>query len=445
MTTVERSLQHNDIVLVAAVVGVSVLVGYAYGIGNSDVIVGLLGLSLFGLLVWDPRIVVPIVVVAGPFGPKFPMSFGNLYLTTAIVLIALAAWIWRNPLQVRPFMIQRNRLTDSIVLFLAIMFISSLQNLAFLLSNTLHLLRFVQFFFYTGFFIVVLSMSFTREQIKAILILVLLTGVTQGLVGVWQWLSSPGVYISGTFDYRHSNYAVYIVFITLLLLGVLLESRSRTKSVVSMIGIGALLYAVIFSFSRGAYVSLAAAIAVVFVMPHGRRRKLLLLAAVAVGIALLLAALPTGVLQRTQTITGSLTGREIALSFGARLQMWGKTLADFKHHPILGRGTWSYGLRDNFYMKALGETGIIGLGAFLWLLLTMLRAEWRAARARIDDDLVRGVAFGLLPATVACVAVFNLSGDLFTLHRFMGTFWIVLALVLRYVGAQGGHGYVEER
>ena len=83
-------------------------------------------------------------------------------------------------------------------------------------------------------------------------------------------------------------------------------------------------------------------------------------------------------------------------------------------------------------MKVLGEAGIAVLAAFVWLLATILREEWRAIRARTDDGFVRGIAMGLLPATVGCLVVFELSGDFFLLHRFMGSFWIVLALTLKY-------------
>lgn len=445
MGALEGSLRRDSLLILMAVVCISVLAGYACGTGSVDLLVGLSGVTFFALLVWDLRIIVPVIALVGPFGPKFAMSFGNLYLTTVIVILGFVAWIWRNPLQARPFTIRRNRITDSIFIFLAIMFVSSLQNLDYLFSNTLHLLRFVQFFLYTSFFVVILSLPFSKQQIKAILILVLAVGVAQGILGVWQWLTSPGVFVSGTFDYRHSNYAVYVVFIALLLLGVTLESRSHLKDLPWVSGLGALLAAVVFSLSRGGYVSLAAGVAVAFFMPHRRSRKVLLLVAIGICAAIALSIVPSGIFQRTRTIALSITGRDVAVSFSQRLGMWGRALADFARNPILGKGTWSYSLRDNFYVKVLGETGILGICAFLWLLWTILRTEWHAVKERIDDDFVRGLTFGLLPATVASVAVFNLSADLFVLHRFMGTFWMVLALVLQYVGAQGGRGYVQGR
>jgi O-antigen ligase len=112
--------------------------------------------------------------------------------------------------------------------------------------------------------------------------------------------------------------------------------------------------------------------------------------------------------------------------------MWKQVLEDFSQNPLIGRGLWVYYLRDNYYMRVLGETGLVGIAAFAGLLIAILREEWRAIRARTDDDFVRGVAVGLLPATVGCLLVFQLSGDFFVVHRFMGVFWAVLALVLKY-------------
>jgi O-antigen ligase len=224
-----------------------------------------------------------------------------------------------------------------------------------------------------------------------------------------------------------------------------MESRPRSRSLIYLAGLGLMLCSVLFSFSRGAYVSLAAGFVTVFAMPQTRRRKLVLFALLVVGILAVVTILPAGVFERTQTIAHGLTGKDIGISVEARLDMWRKALADYSRYPILGKGTWSYGLRDNFYVKILGETGTLGICAFVLLLVALLRTEWHAARARIDDDFVRGVTYGLLPATVASVAVFNLSGDLFILHRFMSTFWIVLALVILYAGAQIGSGHVEGR
>jgi O-antigen ligase len=83
-------------------------------------------------------------------------------------------------------------------------------------------------------------------------------------------------------------------------------------------------------------------------------------------------------------------------------------------------------------VKIIAEAGILGFVAFMATLYVILRQEWRITKTSISNDLMRGVVYGLVPATFACLVLFNLSSDHFILHRFMGNFWMILALVHNY-------------
>jgi O-antigen ligase len=83
-------------------------------------------------------------------------------------------------------------------------------------------------------------------------------------------------------------------------------------------------------------------------------------------------------------------------------------------------------------MKILGEAGILGFTAFIALIYTVFKEEVRVVMTPVKDEFVRGIAVGLVPATVACLPIYNLTGDYMLVHRFMGVFWIMLALILKY-------------
>ncbi|MFH1314166.1 MAG: O-antigen ligase family protein [Candidatus Eisenbacteria bacterium] len=443
MRTLSIDFPRSRVALVAFVVCASVLVGYLYGVGQTAVLVALAGIAFFLLLVVDLRIVVPILIPLLPFGPKFAMSFGNLYLATIVVMVTLAAWVWRAPLLGRPLSLPRNRITDGLVFFLAALLISSMQDMTSLLANTLHLLRFVQLFLYVGLFFVFLQMSFSPRRTRMLLALILVAGITEGALGAWQWISGPGFYVYGTFDYAHSSYAVYLVFIILLVLGVAIESRSRLVIAGSIIATAVMLYPLAFSFSRGAYVALVGSIAVLFLMPFDKKRKAILALSIT-GLVLIVATLmPPDIVGRAETIISNLTGSDVGISFSGRLGMWGIALADFARSPLVGAGTWRYGLRDSFFMKIIGEAGLIGLTTFVWLLYVILRCELRMFRAGIKDDFIRGLTLGLFPATIGCLVIADFSIDLFLTHRFMGTFWLVLALMINYARGDGRLAHVE--
>ena len=410
----------------------STALGTAFGLGLKTFLAALACGSLFVALVWDIRIVVPALIFLCPLGPRFAMGFGNLYLSTAVLMVTYAAWAWRNSLLAQPYTLYLNRVVIAIAVFLGVLVVSAMQNFGVLLANKPNLLRFVQLFLYAGFFALILPMSFSRREIKIMLLLFLMVGLVECILGLARWRMSFAFYVNGTFEGGHSDFAVYAIMVAMLTLGVLLESSSAAVAAAGIVAFGIMLCAIVFTFSRGGYLALTMGFLCLLAMPFRKRRKFGVAAVFATVMLLFLLLGPAHILYSLKVLVSALVLKSFPISFVSRLGMWKGVLIDFAENPILGKGTWSYSLRDNFYMKVLGEAGIAGLAAFVWLLATILREEWRAIRARTDDGFVRGIAMGLLPATVGCLVVFELSGDFFLLHRFMGSFWIVLALTLKY-------------
>ncbi len=430
---------------VPVVAALAAVVGIACGMGWTGLLAGLGALVFLVLLVWDIRIVVPLLVFILPFGPRYAMPFGNLYLATIIAGAAFGVWIWRNPLLSRPFALPRTPILFALAALFATMGLSAIQGIYHLLANPPYFMRFVQFFLYAWLFVIVIQMRLSRDMIRAFLILAVIAGVLEGIVGTVQWLSAPGLYLSGTFDGTHNNFAIYIVFMAMLLLGVALEARRPWVGALAVAGLVPLLVSAVFSFSRGGYVAIAAALPVFFLLPIRKSRKLQLLGASAVLVLFAYFAVPVDVRLRAQSILTDATGRDVGISASSRYEMWRAGFRDFLESPIFGKGTWSYGLRDNFYMKILGEAGILGFAAFIVLMYTVFKEEIKVVLAPIEDDFVRGLCMGLVPASVACLPVYNLTGDYMLVHRFMGVFWIVLALVLKYTWSirQPGVRHVE--
>jgi len=74
---------------------------------------------------------------------------------------------------------------------------------------------------------------------------------------------------------------------------------------------------------------------------------------------------------------------------------------------VLGRGVTGYAWADAQYVKILGETGLAGLVAFIFLIFRL----WRRARETFlveQDPFCKGLAHGLLLGMVAMLAVWNL-------------------------------------
>jgi hypothetical protein len=433
------SFQRSEVLIIGACLLLSVIIGIASGSQAGTRALALVaGVLLFAALVWDLRLVLPILIFTLPFGPRFPMSFGNLYLSTVIVIIAYAAWIIRMPLAAREFSLRLNSVAMGIIGLMVALVLTALQDVGLLLSNQASLLRFIQFYLYTGLFIMIWQMSLSPLEIKVLLVLVLIAGLGEGVIGAVQWLKHPGMYVVGTFDYSHNSFSCYVTFISVLLLGIVLRTRSRVMGIGCVLGIAFLLYSILFSFSRTAYVSLGVSLLTFLFLPVARIRKIMLVVFSCAGLVVILLMTPVSVIHRAFDVYLTLAGRQTALSFFYRIRSWKEALRGFLENPILGQGTWYYAIRDNFFVKIAAESGLVGSLAFITLIYLILRSERRAFSACPEDGLVKGITLGLYPASIGFLIVFNLSGDFPLVHRVTGTFWIVLALILKYSLNQAG-------
>jgi len=167
-------------------------------------------------------------------------------------------------------------------------------------------------------------------------------------------------------------------------------------------------------------------------MPLSRAKRAIVPAACLVVLLVTLAIVPLPVVQRMEDILHTASGEVVALSFKFRLMLWKVALRGFLDSPVIGQGPGAYVIEDNFFVKAAAEAGLVGLVAFLALIWFILRDTWRVARVHLKDDFMRGVAVGFVPAAFGALVVFNLAGDFMGVTRFVGMFWISLALLLRY-------------
>jgi O-antigen ligase len=259
----------------------------------------------------------------------------------------------------------------------------------------------------------------------------LAVGTLEACIGALQWIKGPAVYVIGTLG-GHNVFSAYMTFIMLLMVGVTLETRRADVRLAGVAATAVMLYSIIFTFSRMAYISLLVSFLAFGLMPISRRKRIAIPAASVAITLVTLALVPVSVLERMRGILHTATGQQLALSFKFRLAMWRNALADFASSPIIGTGSSGAPLKDNFFAKAASEAGILGLGALLVLIYLILRASWRSIAEAPQDDFMRGIVVGFFPAAIGTLIVFNLAGDFITLNKFIGVFWIVLALIMRY-------------
>jgi putative inorganic carbon (HCO3(-)) transporter len=212
-----------------------------------------------------------------------------------------------------------------------------------------------------------------------------------------------------------------------------LYSKDRRERQVSAVFLVIALASTLLSLSRGGYLALAA-VALGLALSH-RRRWWLLTGAVAAAIVLVL--IPP---------INHRIGIELDFSNGnntlvGRLGLWSATLQMLQHHILFGGGLSGFGAALAPYWNAnhidrfiyphnevltfWSETGLLGLAAFVWLMVTGFMQTWRGWR--IQGSAWRPVELGVLLALVA-VVVHGLVDVPYFKNDLSFEFWVLVGL-----------------
>lgn len=125
------------------------------------------------------------------------------------------------------------------------------------------------------------------------------------------------------------------------------------------------------------------------------------------------------------------------ISFTTRIQgTWNRAIKAFTMSPLLGTGYSSVGLAaDNSYLRAMGETGIIGLISFIIILGSMAflaRQAYKFCRGGIE----RGAVIGFIGLLVGISLNATLI-DAFEASKVAYVFWLMTGVVFGLLGAIG--------
>lgn len=234
----------------------------------------------------------------------------------------------------------------------------------------------------------------------------------------------------GTFVWLGPNeVAGFYVMYLFVIAGIFWFIKNKLAKVFLLFLILQNIYAILFLFSRGAYVALLVGLVV-----FGLLNRKWILVIVFLALMSWQTILPRQVIDRieqTETEYGELDD-----SSGARIIMWEQSLQLFMKSPIIGVGFnvfpyigFELGDTHNVFIKFLAEQGIVGLGLLLILLALSFRSGLRLYRLS-KDPLLKGLGLGFACCVISCFVV-NMFGDRWT-HTPVGAwFWVFLAMVER--------------
>ncbi|MBA7511047.1 hypothetical protein ES705_03037 [subsurface metagenome] len=316
-----------------------------------------------------------------------------------------------------------------------------------------------------------------EKQINRIIKAMLIIGGLLGIYGIFQynnmdffsfWQGNVGrrkVFgLSGNVGY----FAGYLIFPLPIAVSLFFVCNNKIKKTLLLIGVLAMGGALLATLTRGAYLALGISSIFVFLLflsSHGisflkENKKIFIVILIAILITTFLFLIPNP-LNRQDTLISNIKSRiSIArlsnFSFiKERLEIWGFTTLMIKDHPLLGSGlgTFKYNTlryqakfldqgqnRDIYLFKSVSdkahneylqlgvELGIIGLGIFLWLIISYFSYGAKKLKS-IKDKYKLGIVIGLMGSIVA----FLVDGLFwFPLHLPTNTamFWLILGLTI---------------
>jgi hypothetical protein len=290
---------------------------------------------------------------------------------------------------------------------------------------------------------VVFAVMKSRKQIKLVVVLMCIAAL---LVGVLFYRDMHAhdlesfheqVREAGVMGYAGANgLAAFSTGFALFLVGLYGFRTPGILKVLIPCVLVALCYAVLYTFSRGAYLAMMAGLLFV-----GLRQKRALLVVMLVGLMGATVIMPGAVIQR---ISGTFvqaqgsTDQELEGSAEKRLLILQDATGIVAHNPVLGIGFETYqflhpvaNLKDthDFFLKIAVEEGFIGVAIFFAIFWRMLKSGYDLFRKSVDPFL-SSLGFGFTVCMVG-VLITNVFGDRWSYPQVDSYWWILMALVCR--------------
>jgi putative inorganic carbon (hco3(-)) transporter len=243
--------------------------------------------------------------------------------------------------------------------------------------------------------------------------------------------------------------AVYLTAIAALIIGLtIFHYKGKIKAIMSVISIS-VATGIFLTFSRGAGLGLYLSI---FFLSVARKKKIL--SFILIGILLIFPfVMPSNIKNWAREIKYQPL---VFLCNYDRISIYRNALNMIKHHPFIGVGvnTFSknyakYKLPEpenaktpdsiyahNIYLHTAGEIGLLGLGAFLWMLFSLFKKNIQIYN-NLKDDYLQIISISL----VACLIAFLINGFTETnlyYARVAMIFWYIIGFSLalnKFTGA----------
>lgn len=314
---------------------------------------------------------------------------------------------------------------------------------------------------YSFWFFVAVNLMRDRRQVLNFCDLFLLVGLVVALYGIYQYI--VGVEIPATWVDRAETavrtrafsfigspnvLGSFLILEASLAFASFMATKNWLKKRVYLGVAGIAALCLVFTLSRGAWLLFFMAFILLGLWLD--KRILILLLALAI-------ITPVAVPSVYHRMAYMLSPQYVASAAeGGRIVGWSRSLEYWQGAPLTGLGLGRFGggvaianfpkaaySVDNYYIKLATETGLIGISAFLYLLISALRLGRRRLEI-LEDPHLKTVGTGILVALIAILG-HNMVENLFEFPLMSTYFWFFLGILLALpessgTAGEGGHG-----
>jgi O-antigen ligase len=358
------------------------------------------------------------------------------------VSFALLFWLVRMFLT-KKFCLARNPLNIPIVAFLVAAAIGVIMAVNFKHSLKAYMTLGWMFIF----FLIVNNVKDTIQFKKLVRILVLITTIG-GAYGIFQHLTKidffgnikhlrlPMARSTGFFD-GPATFGNYILLVLPVVIGLSSYIRiGREKRWLQLSGL-IILTAIIFSYGRAVWMGLI--VGLIFMGILGSKRLLLSILAGIMICSILILALPSS--EFALRVVGTVKSKR---PVGDRTEFWEGSLRILRDYPITGVG-WegfrkvypryrpseeekSVSNAHNNFVDVAVDSGLLGLGIFIWLLVTIYKVGFHIFK-ELEDGYFKGFVWGFMGSLTAFL-IAGLSQYNFGDSEVVMLFYFLLGMVL---------------
>lgn len=372
-------------------------------------------------------IILGLAILIGCVGLSPEISLGgldNLRLEDFLIPALLMAWLLRAGHTRDP--LAPAGIGGPALAYLAALITSSIVGIASgstsLLNAVLLIGKYCEYF---ALFVLVVNNVRSEQEFKALVVFSLMVAVASALLfsGAHFAEPSPGSKIMGPLGETANIYGGYLALNLAVAVGLFLHAPSPPQRVASSVAIAALGIPLLHTYSRTSSVSIALGL---LLFGLAKERRILLVALILALVVPLIA--PEKVWERLMSVGDVVSGSNP--SWDARVDAWKEAVPRvLGSSPLIGFGAGSVrrGDVDSEYIRALMDTGLLGLGVFGWLLLRIGRRAYPRYEMLRGPGFHKGYAAGFLIAFTA-LCIHAVAATSFTAIRTAEMFMILAGL-----------------